>query len=59
MENKITDWKVLVDEYHLILEDMDFREDAIMDMIRMVTRFSHYTFLSATPINEDYEVDFF
>ena len=59
MNNMTTDWKVLVDEYHLILEDMDFREDAIMDMISMVTMFSHFTFLSATPINEDYEVELF
>ena len=52
-------WKLLIDEYHLILEDMDFREAAITEMISMVTMFSHYTFLSATPIDEDYEVEFF
>lgn len=59
INNEAKGWKVLVDEYHLILEDMDFREEAIMDMIRMITKFSHYTFLSATPIDEDYEIDFF
>lgn len=29
MNNETKGWKVLVDEYHCILEDMDFRYDAI------------------------------
>ena len=59
MDGKTEGWKLLIDEYHLIIEDMDFREAAITEMISMVTMFSHYTFLSATPIDEDYEVEFF
>ena len=56
---KQMDGRFLVDEYHLILEDMDFRENAIMDLIYNVTKFNHYTFLSATPMDEDYEIEFF
>ena len=52
-------WKILIDEYHLILEDMDYRESAIMRMCWSIQKFNHYTFLSATPIDEDYEIDFF
>ena len=52
-------WKILIDEYHLILEDMDYRESAIMRMCWSIHKFKHYTFLSATPIDEDYEIDFF
>ena len=52
-------WKVLIDEYHLILEDMDYRETAIMQMCWNIHKFRHYTFLSATPIDEEYEIDFF
>lgn len=59
MDGKTENWKLLIDEYHLILEDMDFRENAIMDMINNVTKFNHYTFLSATPMDEDYEIEFF
>ena len=55
----LNDYKVLVDEYHLILEDMDFRDGAINSMLDNVTRFDHYSFLSATPINTDFEFDFF
>ncbi len=59
MDNETDGWKLLVDEYHLILEDMDFRESAIMAMCRAIQRFKHYSFLSATPIDEDYEINFF
>ena len=59
MNDKTEGWKLLIDEYHLILEDMDFRENAIMDMINSVTKFDHFTFLSATPMDEDYEIEFF
>ena len=52
-------WKILIDEYHLILEDMDYRESAIMRMCWSIHKFKHYTFLSATPIDEEYEIDFF
>ena len=51
-------WKVLVDEYHLILEDMDFRYDAINGLIEEIQKFRHYSFLSATPIDLDFEIDF-
>ena len=59
MNDETDGWKLLIDEYHLILEDMDFRENAIMDMINSVTKFDYFTLLSATPMDEDYEIDFF
>lgn len=51
-------WKILVDEYHLILEDMDFRYDAINGLMDEVQKFNHYSFLSATPMNVEFEIDF-
>ena len=59
MDSNTDSWKVLIDEYHLILEDMDYRESAIMQMSWNIQKFKHFTFLSATPIDEEYEVDFF
>ena len=59
MNDKTEGWKILVDEYHIILEDMDFREKAISDLLHSVQEFKHYTFLSATPMDEDYEIPFF
>ena len=58
MDNKTDGWKVLVDEYHIILEDMDYRYTAINNLLHEITKFRHYTFLSATPMNEDYEIPF-
>lgn len=54
----LTDYKLLLDEYHLILEDMDYRFEAIDRMLSNITRFNHYTFLSATPIAFEFEIDF-
>ena len=55
----LDDYKVLVDEYHLILEDLAFRDEAINNVLGLVTEFPHYSFLSATPVNTDFEFDFF
>lgn len=63
---KLVDWigedidtyKVLVDEYHLILEEIDFRTDAITNLMNTITKFNHYSFLSATPMGINYEADF-
>lgn len=54
----IRGFKVLVDEYHLILEDMDFRTKAIDGLMNEIKKFDYYTFLSATPIECEYEIDF-
>lgn len=51
-------WNILVDEYHLILEDMDFRTDAINGLMNEIRKFNHYSFLSATPMNMEFEIDF-
>ena len=59
MNGNTNDWKVLVDEYHMILEDMDYRDDAITNLLHEIAKFQHYTFLSATPMGEDYEIPFF
>ena len=56
---EVSSYKVLVDEYHLILEDMDFRTDAITNLMNQIKKFDHYSFLSATPIDIEYEIDFF
>ena len=57
--DNLENYKLLIDEYHLLLEDFDFRDDAINGLINEVTRFEHYTFLSATPIDDKYNIEFF
>lgn len=52
-------YRILVDEYHLILSEMDYRADAIDGLMNKIKEFSYYTFLSATPIDINFEIDFF
>lgn len=53
-----TGWKVLIDEYQSILEDVDYRGEAINKLLSVVKRYTHFTFLSATPIQDEYEIKF-
>jgi hypothetical protein len=55
----VSSYKLLVDEYQMILEDMDYRTDAIDGLMNEIGKFSHYSFLSATPIDVNYEINFF
>ena len=54
---KLRDFWVLVDEYHLLLEEMGFRVEAISNLVAQITQFDHYTFLSATPNDCVFEID--
>lgn len=49
-------YKVLIDEYHLIIEELDYRETAINSLLHNLKKFSHYTFMSATPIDVEIEI---
>ena len=51
-------YKVVADEAHLILQNMDFREDAINQFMSDIKKFDHYTFMTATPIDNEFEPDF-
>lgn len=62
---KVTAWlddpeqyRVLIDEFHLLLDNMDFREDAITKLIENLSNYEYYTFLSATPIDINYNIPF-
>jgi hypothetical protein len=37
---------------------MDYRYDAIDSLMSEVVKFKHYSFLSATPVDEKYEIEF-
>jgi len=45
---------VCFDEFHLLLSEMGYRQTAIQNLISVATKFYHYTFLSATPISENF-----
>ena len=47
-------YNILYDEYHLLLTEMGYRSQAIETLVRIATKFQHYTFMSATPIIEQF-----
>lgn len=60
---KLTSWikdhnkyKVLIDEYHLLLESIDYREDAIENLLSSILKYNCYTFITATPNSPRFEI---
>lgn len=58
MQEDTAGWNIVVDEYHMTLEEMDYRSEAIDGLLDNINKFSHYTFLSATPIDDEFEIPF-
>lgn len=52
-------YKILVDEFHLLLEDLGYREKAINNLMKYIGKFDHYTYMSATPTNDTFLTDMF
>ena len=48
---------LLVDEYHRLLFDYSFRHSAIAGLLKQAPRFASKTFLSATPIEQEFLLD--
>lgn len=49
-----TSYKVLVDEYHKLLTDYSYRDSAISSLLQETCKYKHVTYMSATPIDEEY-----
>lgn len=43
--------KVLIDEYHMILTEYGYRDNAIRNMLKEVVKCDYYTFMTATPFD--------
>lgn len=54
----VSDYKVLIDEYHMVLSECGYREDAINSLLQEFEHYKYYTFLSATGIDSEFEYDF-
>lgn len=54
----ISDFKVIVDEYHLLLSNYSFRNSAIRSLLKVTSEltllYNNVTYLSATPIINEY-----
>jgi hypothetical protein len=54
LKNPYSDFKLLVDEYHSLLSDYSYRDEAIDGLLEEALKFEHKCFVSATPINPKY-----
>lgn len=45
---------LLVDEYHVLLTQYDFRNKAIRDLLEIAAKFNEKTYMSATPLDEEF-----
>jgi hypothetical protein len=48
------DFKLMVDEYHTLLSDYSYRDEAIDGLLEAALHFNHKCFVSATPITANY-----
>ena len=51
-------WRLLVDEYQVLLKAYSYRDKAINGIIQNFKKFKSYCFMSATPIPSDFKPDF-
>ena len=54
----LEDYRVLIDEFHNILEQYKFRRKAINNLIKAASKFNYVTYMSATPIKDAFIPDF-
>lgn len=55
--NPYNTYKVLVDEYHKLLTDYSYRDAAISALLQDTVKYDWVTYMSATPIDEEYTPD--
>lgn len=48
---------LLIDEYHTLFTQYSFRKDAIMGVLDNFRRFKSFTFMTATPLEDDFILD--
>ena len=51
---KVRDYSILVDEYHLLTKSGDFRYRAINEVLGLYKKFKDFVFMTATPIKRKY-----
>ena len=54
---EITDWKLLVDESHMLLEAGSFRYGAVNSVIESMIKFKSFCLMTATPVRDKYQLD--
>jgi len=55
--NVYRDFFLLVDEYHILFNQYSFRNKAIKTLLEYAKNFDRVTYMSATPIDEEFILD--
>ena len=55
--NVYRDFFLLVDEYHILFNHYSFRNKAIKRLLELAQNFERVTYMSATPIEEEFILD--
>lgn len=58
-ENPLERYHLLVDEYHMLLTQYDFRGDAIQPLLALIPSFKQYTLMTATPYKSSVAIPYF
>lgn len=56
LESDVKDYNLLVDESHLLLTEYKYRRDAIYSVLDNYKLFKSYTFMTATPIEDEFNL---
>lgn len=51
---KLDDWFVLVDEWHVMFNSYDFRQDAIDSLTESLKSFKHVAYMTASPVRREF-----
>lgn len=54
--NKVKDWKLLVDESHMLLEAGSYRYGAVDGILININKFKSYCLMTATPVKDEYQL---
>lgn len=51
---KLTDYFLLIDEYHLLFNEYSFRNHAIIFILKNFRKFNNWCFMTATPLKDEF-----
>jgi len=52
--SRVQDYKILVDEYHLLINSGAFRYRAVNEVLKLYPRFGEHVFMTATPVRTEF-----
>ena len=52
--SRVEDFKILVDEYHLLINSGAFRYKAVNEVLRLYQEFGEHVFMTATPVRTEF-----